>query len=444
MDMLATHTPAGEWITNDRQILDSFGRLYNNPEISDVTLHVEDTTYYAHKVFLANASDVFKVMLTSRDWQDSSKPDIYLDEPYATATVFGEFLRYIYTGQIYINTDVAVSLLMLADKYNMVDLKKACQSFMERNFVTIAAENHVLSWYQYSKRCGHKDLERICYMFIQNNMDIILESPDWHSMEKETLLMILRSSDIILTDEHKLYLGVEDWLTQPINENDLQQNLKDTLQHVRFPMMTPKQLISIEKREFVKENWQHYQECMLNAYRFNSVPQCLRQNENFDEVEIYTHRNYTHAEYNICATIKITQYSQRKPFEYSCSFDAAKTGSYADNCHKYKWELQFWPRGLQKPALTEFGNAYMIQTDEVTLAITPQGRNENAFKIVAAVIGYEDGLQYVKHVHRITHDFGTKMMFRIKHLIKLGDLMSDSSKYLNADCLQVYVIIRQV
>ncbi|XP_077991033.1 BTB/POZ domain-containing protein 17-like [Glandiceps talaboti] len=434
--------PPGEWFDNSGQLVNSFAALYNNPAISDVVIHVGKDKYYAHRVFLANASDVFKIMLTNNTWKDSYQTEIYLDEPY-TQSMFGEFLQYMYTGHIYITTNNAVLILMLADKYNVVTLKESCEAFMLKNFVTTPEQSCVLSWYQYSKRCSHTQLERLCYKFIEQNIDVILDSPDWAVIEKETLLTILGSSDIIVSSEYKLYMAAEQWLKDPLNEGNIKEELKDILPHIRFPMMTPRQLTMIEKHKIVQEHWDIYKEYMLQAYRFNAVPLCVRE-EDFEDDEIYMHRNYTDPEHGICNSIEIKHYSQRKTREYSCFIETAMTGSSVDTAHKYKWDLQFWPKGHQKPALTEFGNAYLLQTEDVTLAINPHGRMEDKFEIAVTFKTCHNGLMYVEDVKQYTHDFDAKMMFRVKNLIDLSDLKAGTSQYLNNDNLLIDVIIRRL
>ncbi|XP_070577346.1 uncharacterized protein [Ptychodera flava] len=208
-------------------------------------------------------------------------------------------------------------------------------------------------------------------------------------------------------------------------------------------MMLPEQLITIENRKVVIDNWFLYMEHLMKAYRFHAVSQTARQKVEFKEDgEEYTHRNYTDSEHGVCTTINIENYSKRKPFEYSCHIETAKTGSSVDRDGKHRWDLQFWPKGQQKPALTEFGNAYLLQTDNVTLALDPLGRLEEAFKIVIAIQGRQNDMNYIKKVHQYTHDFGVKMMFRIRDLFCMHELTAGDSQYLHNDALTVKLIIR--
>ena len=47
------------------------------------------------------------------------------------------FYRYIYSGQILLSTDSVLGLLVLADKYNVPDLKQCCSEYMSRHLVSL-------------------------------------------------------------------------------------------------------------------------------------------------------------------------------------------------------------------------------------------------------------------------------------------------------------------
>ena len=52
-------------------------------------------------------------------WSESKNDKVVLQEPPACSKLFGEFLKYFYTGCISINSRSSTSLLTLADKYNI-------------------------------------------------------------------------------------------------------------------------------------------------------------------------------------------------------------------------------------------------------------------------------------------------------------------------------------
>lgn len=55
----------------------------------------------------------------SPGWTESQESKIILQETSECAKIFGDFLQYFYTGKIIISHNVVLSVLSLADKYNV-------------------------------------------------------------------------------------------------------------------------------------------------------------------------------------------------------------------------------------------------------------------------------------------------------------------------------------
>ncbi|KAE8703724.1 ARM REPEAT PROTEIN INTERACTING WITH ABF2 [Hibiscus syriacus] len=124
----------------------------NNPTLSDVTFLVEGKRFYAHRICLLASSDSFRAMfdgdyrmskiiqglntvdlkvihrrmtdmkidLQEREAKDVEIPNIRWD-------VFVLMMRYIYTGSVTVEIDLAQELLRAADQYILDDLKRLCE-----------------------------------------------------------------------------------------------------------------------------------------------------------------------------------------------------------------------------------------------------------------------------------------------------------------------------
>lgn len=104
--------------------------LYNRPETSDVKLKVGDTIYYAHRLILSAASEVFQSMFCDK-WAENDMSEIELQEDRDCIKVFGSFLYFLYSGSIMRNEDNVVALFMLADKYDVELLYRECVRVIE-------------------------------------------------------------------------------------------------------------------------------------------------------------------------------------------------------------------------------------------------------------------------------------------------------------------------
>ena len=117
----------GQQIENSCKLLSRIAGLYQNPELSDIQIVVGLKIFYAHKLVLCSASEVFRVMFTNPSWCESSRQKIVLKEEPECIQVFELFLRYLYTGKIRLTHYTVLYVLMLADKYGVEDLQVIIQ-----------------------------------------------------------------------------------------------------------------------------------------------------------------------------------------------------------------------------------------------------------------------------------------------------------------------------
>ena len=83
--------------------------LFKRSEFSDIKLKVGDDYYYAHRLILCAASEVFARMLNS-NWAESKKDVLILEEEDECVKVFDRFLKYMYS---YVSTQSEMCLLLL-------------------------------------------------------------------------------------------------------------------------------------------------------------------------------------------------------------------------------------------------------------------------------------------------------------------------------------------
>lgn len=113
----------GQSVENFQRLLGKIAGLFDSPDLSDIQVVVGHRIYYAHKLILCCASDVFRVMLMNPLWSESNRDKIVLKEEPECVHVFDQFLKYLYTGQIQLTHGSVLAILMLADKYNVDDLQ---------------------------------------------------------------------------------------------------------------------------------------------------------------------------------------------------------------------------------------------------------------------------------------------------------------------------------
>lgn len=102
----------------------------------------------------------------NREWSEWRESAIELKETPQCTEVFPHFLRYFYTGQIKISQQSVLSVLSLADKYNVKDLVNLCLDFMQQHMAHAVKQGQLVSWWQYNMACGHIKVAKVFYILI--------------------------------------------------------------------------------------------------------------------------------------------------------------------------------------------------------------------------------------------------------------------------------------
>ncbi|KAL0478323.1 armadillo BTB protein [Acrasis kona] len=115
------------------QSSDHFASLYNNPEYSDFTFYFPKSgnCLYAHKIVLS-CSSVLKTMMQSGMYEShSSRCDI--EDETDDEEIFCLLIKSMYCTSLKVTPELAVPLMMMADKYELRTLFKTCESFLLSN-----------------------------------------------------------------------------------------------------------------------------------------------------------------------------------------------------------------------------------------------------------------------------------------------------------------------
>lgn len=142
----------------------------NSATLSDVTFLVQGKRFFAHRICLLASSDAFHAMFDGgyreRDARDIEIPNIRWE-------VFELMMRFIYTGSVEIDPDIAQDLLRAADQYLLEGLKRLCEYTIAQD---ISLEN-VSSMYELSEAFHAVSLRQACILFILEQYDKLCVKP---------------------------------------------------------------------------------------------------------------------------------------------------------------------------------------------------------------------------------------------------------------------------
>lgn len=125
--------------------LNKFFDLYNDVDMSDFELRVDDGSVRFHRLVLALSSPVLKTMLSGK-WKDTTQG--HVEVPGVSKNTIQQFKDFIYKSVVPEN--VSLELLSLASYYMMTELEEIC---LEKIADSLTSEN---TWRQLEYCVSHK------------------------------------------------------------------------------------------------------------------------------------------------------------------------------------------------------------------------------------------------------------------------------------------------
>ncbi|SPP78790.1 BTB/POZ domain-containing protein 17 [Drosophila guanche] len=427
-------------------VLNKIAHLYAEQLMSDIVLLVDGKEYPAHRVILSASSDVFQVMLMNPEWNECSKRVIELHEEDCCAAVFPQFIKYLYVGHIEVTLQTVMPMLAISDKYNVRDLIDLCVGYMTKHVAKAATSGYLVSWLQYTHTLSfsptHNDLTETLKRFLKWNLEMVAESKDFVEMDPAILELLLQQNDIVISSEYKMFTILQTWLlhrrkliessphTSIEKVNTFMELIEQTVMHIRFGMMTPRQLshllidpLTEYHKEFLVEriaigmSYQSGQEDRVRQVRCSE----------FGELQ-FTPRLYWNDTWSV--DINVPHFDRIERYvNYVTCFFSQRSIAETDDDPCMTWEIEFFPRGVK------YNRAKMVWGEDVPgcylntvrLRVTCKNQNidEERFKITVLIVGVQN---------QITH---------IRTMVERTEYFSDTSRVINLDNLLPYEELEQ-
>ncbi|KAK9503948.1 hypothetical protein O3M35_010399 [Rhynocoris fuscipes] len=425
-------------IDNSQHVLVKIATLYAERLMNDICLVVGGVEYPAHRLILCASSEVFQVMLMNPQWSESHESRVVLQETPPCAAIFGEFIRYFYTGQIKINHAIITPLLALADKYNVKDLTSLCIEYMCNHIALAATNNQLINWYQDTLSLGHHVVAQACQNFFKWNFDIVANSKDFGNCNPDVLTKLLQWNDLVVPNEITLYNHVVRWLEmqrQSLTEDGvsedrlekyMEQLVHQMMSQIRFPMMTPRQLAELLLSPLTTKYKEFFIEKMAIGMSFHS-----NQRRRIQEIATselgrlqFTPRMYTSDTYS--CTLAVDKYSSL-PYYNTSTLVFSSLAGLADYMgdRTCDWVIDLSPKGVWFPKFQLIVWQGTVEVPEsvlstVRLSITCRDIVDDYFKVKIGllVMGIQDGVEVVLQVVQRNHYFT-----RDERVLNLDDII---------------------
>lgn len=117
--------------------------LLSSGMYADVTFHVKDEMFSAHKLILMARCDYFRTMFTSEMVEAHSDVVVIPD---VCATAFRVFLKYVYTDKLELDNDNILGMLDISRKYLMDFVLRQCTSYIRKHL----SPDNAIEWLVYA------------------------------------------------------------------------------------------------------------------------------------------------------------------------------------------------------------------------------------------------------------------------------------------------------
>ena len=202
--------------------------------------------------------------------------EVELFEDEVCVSVFSAFLKFIYGCHVLLHQANTLPLLMLADKYNVCDLRCVCTRFACTHIIPKLQLKEVFHvWFQYATKCCHHQLVGSSVTALADKMDEIAQTaewePEWTCLERDQLVELLRSSELVIGSELQLWHAVVQWLSVPERTGTVEENLRHVLPYLRFAQMTADQLQEVENCRLAEKMPHLFIPLLLHAYKYQAL-----------------------------------------------------------------------------------------------------------------------------------------------------------------------------
>ena len=249
--------------------------IFNDPKKCDAVIAIGTKQYHVSKKCLSK-SPVLHIMLTSRNWKDSTLTAVRLTEMDEVMPYMESVLRFMHSGKIEITRQNMMPLILISDKYNIRELDVLCERAMNNFVFSGMPIEQIIQWWVSTKELNFNSM---CKEYLQLNLLSVFSSELFWDMGLDELVSLLEGNTQVIESEYTLFKHVFKWLKM----NDRMADLTIIMPHIKLLAMSMDELTEIEG--FPLEN--EVKDSLYEAMKFHASPSSTRRKEQCSK-RIYT------------------------------------------------------------------------------------------------------------------------------------------------------------
>ncbi|PAV89597.1 hypothetical protein WR25_19642 isoform B [Diploscapter pachys] len=177
------------------------------------------------------------------------------------------------------NEKNCLPVLILADKYNIISLKKLCLNYAITHILPETSLKDIFNiWFSYATKAYHQMLIRACVQKFAEYFQEILSNDwekSWLSLDRDQMIEILKCNQLVVTSEYLLFEKVVAWLNAPSHPERrgpaAAPLLAQILPLIRFAYMTADDLSKVENSQLAESQAKLFHPLILLSYKFQAL-----------------------------------------------------------------------------------------------------------------------------------------------------------------------------
>lgn len=270
------------------EVLDHVSQMYLNPEVSDVTLVVNEVPIPGHRSVLASRSSYLKELLFGQPWEAFKTTGKIPIESVNDVEAFKAVLKFIYTGDVDLSDGCLpflIEMIRLARMFSLCTLEETLKSQL-KGLISI---DNILKIYEVSLVFWYQDILAMCTDYIDNNAEAIMTHESFLSLSVDGLKSLL-VRDSLKVREITIFLAVKNWLQEKTIGDDTK---KDILSNIKLSYISPTDLMNVIKpsglfsvKDIVNAILKLLSSCedlAWNEFRSNGHPGLVKKSSKYEE-----------------------------------------------------------------------------------------------------------------------------------------------------------------
>ena len=241
------------WKSNQRQtLLHTMHSFRKSKAFCDVVLVVENRRLPAHKVVLAASSPFFKASFTSDLTEEKASKELEVNLPEFDPDSIEELLNFLYTGEVGITEANAEELMVVADYFDIPNLRELCAEFL---IISLKPSN-CLSTQMLADRYRHELLFEAATDYTCNNLSAIWHTEEFVSLDIAEVKELFSGERLAIKTqkgEEEVFEGIKAWVKHDFENRE--SYFDELFRFVRLSAMSINFILDVISRdEFVSRS----------------------------------------------------------------------------------------------------------------------------------------------------------------------------------------------